>query len=88
MSTVPAADEALNSAHLPEWVDRVNAEAMVDHTGEPALRVTVVVRNEREDVLEDGRALAAFSRGLLEALQAAGVELFPYTRFVTVAEAT
>ena len=60
---------------------------MIDHTGEPAVRVTVVVRADRESVVRNGAALSDLSRKIHLAIDAAGVHLFPYTRFVGASEA-
>jgi hypothetical protein len=86
MTDLERARDALAAASLPDWVERLNAEGMVDHTGDPALRVTVVIRDDREQVVEDGPALSGLTRQVLSVLQAVGVELFPYLRFVTAAE--
>lgn len=87
MSDIDRIEKALKKAKLPDWVESTRVEPMVDHTGESALRVTVVVRADREDVVKDGEALNALSRKIHLLIDAAGVPLFPYTRFVGSSEA-
>lgn len=87
MSEVEEITKALDEATLPDWVESTHIETMVDHSGEPAVRVIVVVRADREDVVKDGAALSALSRKIHLAIDAAGVHLFPYTRFTISGEA-
>ena len=60
---------------------------MVDHSGEPAVRVTLVVKNADEKMLEDGDALNVVARQVHLAIDAAGVVRWPYTDFVVAREA-
>ena len=87
MSDIERVRKALKRAKLPGWVESASAEAMTDHTGDPAVRITIVVRAEREDVVRDGAALSELSRKIHIAIDAAGVHLFPHTRFVGASEA-
>jgi hypothetical protein len=87
MSELDQIRKALKKAKLPAWVESTRVEAMVDHTGESAVRVTVVVRAGDEGIVNDGAALNALSRQIHIAIDAAGVSLFPYTRFVGANEA-
>lgn len=88
MSDVDQIRAALDRATLPDWVESTKVEPMVDHAGEPALRITVVVRADREEqVVRDGAALSELSRTLHLLIDRAGVHLYPYTRFVGASEA-
>ena len=87
MSEVDEITKALSEAELPDWVESTHVETMIDHTGDPAVRVIVVVRAEREDVVKNGAELSALSRKIHLAIDAAGVHLFPYTRFTISGEA-
>jgi hypothetical protein len=87
MSQVDAIRAALSSASLPNWVESTQVETMIDHTGDPAVRVIVVVRADRDDVVKNGAALNALSRQIRLAIDAAGIQLFPYTRFTLSGEA-
>ena len=87
MSEIEQVRKALKKAKLPDWVESTRIDAMIDHTGEPAVRVTVVVRADREGVVRDGAALSDLSRKIHLAIDAAGIHLFPYTRFVGASEA-
>lgn len=87
MSEVGRTEAALAAATLPDWVQSLHVEPMVDHTGEPALRVTVVVKAEREDIVNDGVVIGDMARRIHLAIDAAGIHLFPYTRFVGASEA-
>lgn len=60
---------------------------MVDDAGEPAVRLIVVVRPDRGDMRNDGKMLDALARHTHVAVDDAGVDLFPYTRFVVSGEA-
>jgi hypothetical protein len=87
MSEVEQIRRALKKARLPDWVARTEVETMIDHTGDAAVRVTVVVREGREGVVRDGELISDISRRIHLAVDAAGVQLFPYTRFVGASEA-
>jgi len=88
MSDIERVKKALKRVKLPNWIESTTAEAMVDHTGEPAVRVTFVVRVGREDEVKDGAALSELARKVHSAIIAAGVlDLYPYTRFVGASEA-
>jgi len=82
VSDIDRVRKVLKKAKLPSWAESARAEAMIDHTGEPAVRVTIVVRAKSESIVRDGAALNALARQIHLALDAAGVQLFPYTRFV------
>lgn len=79
--------KALKKTTLPDWVESTRVEPMVDHTGDPALRVIVVVRPEREEIVKDGRALTMLVEKIHATVENAGVTLFPYTRFTVSGEA-
>lgn len=87
MSEVDEITKALSEAQLPDWVESTQVETMVDHTGDPAVRVIVVVRADRDDVVKDGAELSALSRKIHLAIDAVGIRLFPYTRFTISGEA-
>ncbi len=87
MSEIDRVQKVLKKVKLPSWAESARAEAMIDHMGEAAVRVTIVVRAKSEDVVKDGAALNALARQLHLAIDAAGVRLFPYTRFVGADEA-
>ena len=87
VSDIEQVRKALKKTKLPSWVESTSAEPMIDHTGDPAVRVTIVVRKDREDVVKDGAALSELSRTIHLAIDAAGVHLLPYTRFVGASEA-
>lgn len=87
MSTVDQITKALEKAALPDWVESTQVEMMVDHTGEPAVRVIIVVRPDRSNMVNDGKALNALARQIHLAVHDAGVDLFPYTRFTVSGEA-
>lgn len=78
---------ALKKVKLPTWVQSVTIEPMVDHTGDPAARVVVLVRAGREGVIQDGGALLDLTGAIHVALNAEGLDLFPYTRFFVASEA-
>jgi hypothetical protein len=86
VSDIDQIRRVLKQVKFPAWVEGARAESMVDHTGDPAVRVTIVVRAGREGIVEDGAALNELSRRIHVAIDAAGVHLFPYTRFVGAGE--
>ena len=79
--------KALAKAKLPRWVARAEVAPMVNHMGEPALRVTLVIRDDREEILTDGRALNDAARRVHVAIDATGETRWPYTGFVIAHEA-
>lgn len=87
MSTVDRVAKALKRAKLPDWVEKTHVESMVDHTGAGALRVIVVVRSDRGEMVSDGKALNALARKIHHAVEETGVDLLPYTRFTLADEA-
>lgn len=72
---------------LPEWIVRTEVETFVDHSGDRAIKVLLVVREDREDVVQDGDALSDVVLKVHAIVSDAGSELFPYTYFVGAAEA-
>ncbi len=75
MSAVDAITKALEKAKLPSWVESWHVETVVDHTGDAAVRVIVVVRADREDIVQDGRALNELRRKVHLTIDDAGVDL-------------
>lgn len=82
MSDIDAVEKALKKAKLPKWVGGTRVEAMIDHTGEPAVRITIIVKAGDEKIAKDGAAVSALAQQVRAVVDAAGVHLFPYTRFV------
>lgn len=74
-------------AGLPEWVADVRVQIMVDASGDVAADVQLVVGRGHDAVLSRGEALNAVRRRIQEAVDGAGIQLWPYVRFVAEAEA-
>lgn len=55
----------------------------MDHTGEEALRVYVLLDESTTRADRAPKNLSAIRLAILDALRAAGIELFPYTRMAT-----
>lgn len=87
MSAVDEITKALKKAKLPDWVESTHVETMVDHIGDAAVRVIVVVRADRGDIVKDGGALSDLRRKVHLAIDEVGVDLYPYTRFTIAGEA-
>jgi len=87
MSVVAQIEAALKSAKLPKWIDRFTVEPMTDHSGGRAVRITLVVREDQTDVLQDGAALNDVARRVHSAVDEAGLDLWPYSEFVSASEA-
>jgi hypothetical protein len=70
---------------LPEElpVGRIHSREGLDHSGEPAIFTTVVFKPGVRDSGLDGKALLDVTRVIRGALQAEGIELFPYVTFLT-----
>ena len=71
---------------LPEWVDHVRAEPKIDHYGEPAINITVVVRRGVDHVFRDGALLNQIALHIHDVLVAQGIELWPFVDFVSADE--
>lgn len=56
------AREAVREARLLDWVHDVQFEVAEHHAGEPAVFVTVLMRDERAEIVGDGEALIATMR--------------------------
>lgn len=76
-------DDALARVVLPGWAERVRAEPILDHNGEPAIDVVVVVRSGAPDALADGAALNETAVRLHDALLGVDVALWPFVRFIS-----
>jgi hypothetical protein len=59
---------------------------MRDHDGELSLDVRVIVRPDDRSIVRDGQALATLAERIHTALENAGVDLWPYVRFVAADE--
>lgn len=73
-------------ADKPEWVDRLTVREMIDAAGEPALEVVLAIREDRLEVVNDGGLLADASHHVHQVVREAGIELWPYTRFVSASD--
>lgn len=74
--------------HLPGTprVTAIEVEPYVDHTGEDALRVMVVLGPKTPERDRSWTRLAPIERLIRDRLLAAGINLFPYIRYVKRSE--
>lgn len=86
MCTRERIEEAILAESLPDWVDRVVVREMFDADGAPALDVVLVIRDDRVDVVRDGARLAEARHLVHRAVRSAAIELWPYTRFMSVSD--
>lgn len=86
-STIIEAEHALNldllRSKLPKTprVTAIEVEPYKDHMGEESLRVLVVLGKETKDRQRAWTRLEPIDQVIREALNAAGVALFPYVRY-------
>lgn len=86
MKALERIQEAIVAESLPDWVDRVVVTDTFGTDEEPALDVVLVIRDDRIDVVNDGAKLSEARHLVHRAVRAAGVELWPYTRFLSVSD--
>lgn len=87
MDVAARVEKALEKMGLPDWVETTHIGPMLDHTGDPAVRVIVVVRPDREAIVRDGEALTALVQKIHAAAEKAGVDVLVYTRFTVSGQA-
>lgn len=90
MTIVEAAYEALENAKeslpRPPRIQRLMVEDEIDMEGRDALRVTVVMPDDtRDDEIAGGHTLD-LNWAIYQALQAKGINLFPYVFYATERE--
>jgi len=78
--------DAILAESLPAWVDQVIVTDTFGTDEEPALDVVLVIRDDRIDVVKDGAQLSEARHLVHRAVRAAGVELWPYTRFMSASD--
>src|SRR5438067_9467000 len=76
---------ALQLPKTPRVLD-VKVEPHVDSTGDDSLRITVILDNKTTDAQRSLKKIEPIENAMREALERAGVELFPYFWFRTRAE--
>jgi hypothetical protein len=87
MKQLEAIQKALSEASLPSWVARQSVQLFEDAQGELAARVSIVVHDDKGQVLNDGRELSAVRRRVHEVIDDAEIPLWPYVEFVTERDA-
>lgn len=80
-------EEAIDCVPWPAWVERIEIEPMRDANDEDAIDVLVVVRSG-EQPFSDGATLNDIAHEVIVAVRAAGIELWPFVRFVSADELT
>ena len=80
-------EAALKEASLPKWVADTRVETGTDPEGDLAAFVSIVVRSGEDKVLRDGDALSEVRRIVQDTLDRSDLDLWPYVRFVSEAEA-
>ena len=85
-----AAKEALEIKNLPNppglQIVEVVAEDYTDSTGDPALRVTVILDESVDAEKISGKAVSDLKFAILENLRQRGIDLFPYVFLATRSE--
>jgi len=86
MTARERAEKALAALSLPGWVDHVLVRDMFDADGEPALEVVLAIRDDRIDVIHDGKRLNDTAHRVHVAVREAGIDLWPFTRYLSVSD--
>jgi tryptophan 2,3-dioxygenase len=86
MDALARIQQTIAAQSLPDWVERVVVTHAFGTDDEPALDVVLVVRDDRAEVVNDGAQLAAARHVVHRALRESGVDLWPYTRFVSASD--
>jgi|JI10StandDraft_1071094.scaffolds.fasta_scaffold737798_2 hypothetical protein len=81
MEPAQKANDVLAALPLPAWIVRHEVREVVDHTDQPALRITLYVQTADDPNLDDGAALGALGLRIHHAMQAHGITLWPYVEY-------
>lgn len=79
--------QVLEQMDVPEWVVRMHPELIYDSQDERAVAIRVVVIDSAIAQPLPGRPRGMFRVDVIKAFQEAGIELYPYVRFIAESEA-
>ena len=87
MNELERITEVLDGMDLPDWVVSLSAELTYDTDGERAVAICAIVEDRVIDRSPPDRPRSMFRVDVIDALRTAGIELYPFVRFVAESEA-